>query len=286
MAGRIAGVVGHGQHRPVRRALDLAADPVGRLAVGGPLHAEDGDRPSPPPALSEWPLMSRAAISTAAVATPTTLGCWPGQRAIVGPCKRSQESAPSCYVRTASRYEPSHPGLVAGRAASVTVRRLLLCVCVCVEGRLEVKVGRPWTSDRDGGEQHEQGREAGVDVPVRHRPAGLGVALEVGVLVGKRHDQHRGRLRTVGDPQVGAQRLPEAGGVGRLVEDQERVALAEAGRGARWPFARMRWRASGLTGWSVNARTMRRRRRTCWNSMANSFMDGTASRVSILVGRL
>ncbi len=51
-------------------------------------------------------------------------------------------------------------------------------------------------------EQHQQAGEAGVDVPVRHRPAGLvavgpalvrlGVPVQVGVLVGVRHDDQRG----------------------------------------------------------------------------------------------
>ena len=107
-------------------------------------------------------------------------------------------------------------------------------------------------------EQHQQRRHAGVDVPVRHRPAGLvpvgpalvrlGVAVEVGRLVGAAQHQHRRccmpasqRVRLV--VGVGGRR-PEALALRRLAEHDEVPALAEAGAG------RPAWRCAGSSAGS------------------------------------
>src|SRR4051794_14096416 len=99
----------------------------------------------------------------------------------------------------------------------------------------------------DGGEQHQQRGHPGVDVPVRHRPAGLvavggplvrlGVAVEVGLLVRQRDDQQR-RPAHPPEPVVpgrgllrGGRGLPEQVPLLRRLQHQERPALAEAGRG-------------------------------------------------------
>ena len=87
----------------------------------------------------------------------------------------------------------------------------------------------------------------GVDVPERHRPAGLvlvgpalvrlGVPLEVRRLARAGDHDHR-RVHHAGQPGVGlgevlgvGGQLPEAADVGGVVEDEEAPALAEAGVG-------------------------------------------------------
>src|SRR5439155_16246666 len=94
-----------------------------------------------------------------------------------------------------------------------------------------------------GAEQDQQARHAGVDVPVRNRPARwipvgpalvrLRVAIEVGVPVGQGHDQDRRRLHP---PQPTVHRFvsggcgPKSIAVLVLVEHQKMPALAETGR--------------------------------------------------------
>src|SRR5450755_635693 len=90
------------------------------------------------------------------------------------------------------------------------------------------------------GQQHQQRRHPGVDVPVRRRPVslsaigpplvGLRVALEVGSLV-RQGDDHQGRVlhrRGLLDP--GRHEGPEPGPVRRVGEREERPALRETRR--------------------------------------------------------
>jgi ABC-2 type transport system ATP-binding protein len=112
----------------------------------------------------------------------------------------------------------------------------------------------------DGREQHEHGHEPGVDVPVRHRPAGLvpvgpalvrpGVPVQVDVLARQRHDYHR---RPGHGLEPGLQllvvaffelQLPERPPLVRLVEQKQRVPLAEPGR--RRPVGRPEYPLDGF----------------------------------------
>jgi hypothetical protein len=94
-----------------------------------------------------------------------------------------------------------------------------------------------------GGQQHQQRREPGVDVPVGGGPPGigpvgkarvrLGIAIEVGVLVRMPDDEQRG-VHVGGEPVLGmigrADRFAEPGHVGGGVEHQETPPLREARR--------------------------------------------------------
>src|SRR5205823_11631685 len=85
-------------------------------------------------------------------------------------------------------------------------------------------------------------RHAGIDVPVRHRPAflvaigpalvGQGVTLEIPRLVRKTHDEHR-RREHVGPAELaatglGPERVPVALRLVATFEHEERPALAES----------------------------------------------------------
>ena len=128
----------------------------------------------------------------------------------------------------------------------------------------------------DGGEQHQHGRHAGVDVPVRRAPArlvavgpafvGLGVAVEVRVLVRQAHDQQRRVVQVLPGELVrglGPNRVPVPRGLLVALEHQKCPALAEAcrrralrvGQDALDIFARQRLRLRKL-------RTIRRLRTT------------------------
>ena len=80
---------------------------------------------------------------------------------------------------------------------------------------------------------------------------GLGVPVEVGVLVRVRDDQQRG-VHLGGEPalRVGlrADRVAEPGNVGGRVQDQEAPALGEPADGARRALWTIRSTASGGTG--------------------------------------
>src|SRR5215472_4327228 len=98
----------------------------------------------------------------------------------------------------------------------------------------------------DSGEQHQQRDEAGVDVPVRHRPARLvpicpalilpGVPVEVDVLAGQRHNDQRRvadrvmRVRVITVIRIGRQQLPERAELAGLVENEKCVSLTEPRR--------------------------------------------------------
>src|SRR3569833_1910456 len=139
------------------------------------------------------------------------------------------------------------PGVADGDAADGRV--LLRHPEGLVEGRVLRRLDAEEAGPQplvDRGQQHQQGGHAGVDVPVRHGPAclvlvdgalvRLGVAVQVGLLVRQRDDQQRRPAHAL---QPAAHRLLVLGGgagrpeprplLGRL-EDQERPALAEAGR--------------------------------------------------------
>ena len=112
-------------------------------------------------------------------------------------------------------------GHVSGRLAGVSDRdstdgselvghaeRLSYCVDP-VDGDAKEAGAEPFV---DGGQQDQQGSEAGIDVPVRRWPpglgadetlVGLGVAVEVCVLVGARDDDERGFERG-GEPLLGS----------------------------------------------------------------------------------
>ena len=141
-------------------------------------------------------------------------------------------------------------------AAVVGDRERLVDVLVALRRHAEEQATQALV---DRGQQHQQRRHAGVDVPVRHRPAGLvhvgpalvrlGVAAQVGPLVGAAQHQHRGAAHAL---QPGVRlvvgvggRRPERRALRRLAEHDEVPALAEAGAGRPGGVAQDRLQALG-----------------------------------------